>query len=57
MAEKADHWVSMEERVKIWDEVVSKELSLPLPLPEPKPYVVSSNGLEATFEKDLLNEL
>jgi hypothetical protein len=49
---KEDIWVPMEERVKIWDEVVSKELSLPLPLPEPKPYVVSANGLEATFEKD-----
>lgn len=49
---KDDFWLTMEERIKIWDAVVSKQLSLPLPLPVPKPYSVSSNGLEATFEKD-----
>jgi len=49
---KDDPWVTMEERVKIWGEVVSKELGLSLPLPQPKPYTVSPNGLEATFEKD-----
>jgi len=49
---KDDFWLPMEERVKIWDTVVSEQLSLSLPLPSPKPYTVSSNGLEATFEKD-----
>jgi hypothetical protein len=48
---KEDPWVSMEERVKIWDKVVAKELGLPLPLRDPKPYTVSTDGLEATFEK------
>jgi len=49
---KDDFWLPMEERVKIWDAVVSDQLSLSLPLPVPKPYNISSNGLEATFEKD-----
>jgi len=49
---KDDFWLPMEERVKIWDTVISEQLSLSLPLPSPKPYMVSSNGLEATFEKD-----
>ena len=49
---KDDFWLPREERVKIWDAVVSEQLSLSLPLPAPKPYTVSSNGLEATFEKD-----
>lgn len=49
---KDDPWVPMEERVKFWDEVVAEELGLPLPLHEPKPYVISANGLEATFEKE-----
>ncbi len=49
---KDDFWLPMEERVSIWDAVVSGQLSLPMPLPVPKRYVVSPNGLEATFEKD-----
>jgi hypothetical protein len=49
---KDDFWLPMAERVKIWDVVVSEQLSLSLPLPPNKLYTVSSNGLEATFEKD-----
>lgn len=49
---KVDPWVSKNERVKIWDEVVAKELHLRLPLNQPKPYTISETGLEATFEKD-----
>ncbi len=49
---KDSPWVPLEDRVRIWDEVVAKELGLTLPLPVPKPYTLSENGLEATFEKD-----
>lgn len=49
---RKDLWVPMKERVRIWDEVVARELSLPLPLHDPKPYIISKNGLEAIFEKN-----
>lgn len=39
--EKNVFWVSMEEQIKIWDAIAGK-----------RNYTVSSNGLEATFEKD-----
>lgn len=45
-------WLPMAERIKVWDEVVSRELGLPLPLKEPKPYRIEPNQIEATFEKD-----
>lgn len=47
-----DPWLPMAERIKVWDEVVSRELGLSLPLKEPKPYHIEPNQLEATFEKD-----
>lgn len=47
-----DPWLPMAERVKVWDEVVSRELGLPLPLKEPKPYRIEPNQIEATFKKD-----
>lgn len=43
----------MEERIKVWDGVVSRELDLPLPLKEPKPYHrIEPNNTEATFEQN-----
>lgn len=47
-----DPWLPMAERIRVWDEVVSRELGLPLPLKEPKPYRIEPNQIEATFEKD-----
>ena len=45
-------WVSMDARIKIWDEVVAEQLGLKLPLLDPKPYRISSNEIEAIYEKD-----
>lgn len=45
-------WVPMAERIKVWDEVVSRALGLSLPLKEPKPYQIEPNNIEATFEKE-----
>jgi hypothetical protein len=47
---KVEAWVPMENRIKVWDAVVSRELGLPLPLKEPKPYRIEN--IDATFEKD-----
>jgi hypothetical protein len=44
-------WTSMDARLAVWDAVVSEQLEVPLPFTGTRPYEISSDGLEATFQK------